>query len=328
MVTRLANSLGVPARVREISRRDLPDGVMRPRNMSMESRVLAAIASELLPGIMPGAKRSVFGVVVPAYHGAAVLRRSLESLARQRFDGVLHVVVAVNDCRSDTVAVAKELAPQVCASGAVCTVVDSAPGRAVAFQAAEALLPRGPRLYLDQDAVLSPHTIAKLAAVLAPGTGVHFAAPKLVVHRAHSAVTRAYYSAWSELPYVRQSPVTIGAYAVSAEGRERWDQFPRVHSDDKWVRWHFAPAERVVVPDITYEVLVPEGLWELVRAQRRYERGNKQLRALEGELTHSDGYARHRGVVRSLVLNPARWPSSVVFFGVYAIAAAVDRCAR
>jgi hypothetical protein len=148
------------------------------------------------------------------------------------------------------------------------------------------------------------------------------------VNRPRSAVSRAYYSAWSELPYVQQSPVTIGAYAVSAKGRERWDQFPRVHSDDKWVRWHFAPAERVVVPDITYEVLVPEGLRELVRARRRYERGNKQLRALKGELSHSDGYARHRGVVGSLVANPARWPSSMVFLGVYAIAAAVDRCAR
>lgn len=328
MVTRLANSLGVPARMREISRRDLPNGVIRPRNMTMESRVLSAIAPELLPGIMPGSEKGAFGVVVPAHHGAAVLRRSMESLARQRFDGLLHIIIAVNDGRSDTAAVAKELAPQICASGAVCTVIDSAPGRAVAFQAAEALLPCGPRLYLDQDAVLSPHAIARLAAVLAPGTGVHFAAPKLVVNRARSAVSRAYYSAWGELPYVQQSPVTIGAYAVSAEGRERWNQFPRVLSDDKWVRWHFAPAERAVVPDITYEVLVPEGLRELVRARRRYERGNKQLRALQTKLTHPDGYARHRGAVRSLVASPTRWPSSAVFLSVYAIAIMVDRCIR
>ena len=100
--------------------------------MTMESRVLSAIASELLPGIMPGSEKGAFGVVVPAHHGAAVLHRNMESLARQRFDGLLHIIIAVNDGRSDTPAVAKELAPQICASEAVCTVgswsASSAPG--------------------------------------------------------------------------------------------------------------------------------------------------------------------------------------------------------
>jgi hypothetical protein len=306
MVSQLAQDMGVAARTRLISQRELPGGLRRPRNMSMAATVM-------------------FGVVIPAYHGADSLHRSMISLAGQNFPGKLRVVVAVNDGRKDTYEKANRLRPVIEATGGECKVVKSVAGRANAFAAAEAELPEGPRLYLDQDAELSPNAIKELAEVLKPGTGIHFAAPRPRALRPRSALSRAFYQAWHELPYVRESPVTMGAYAVSAQGRLRWNRFPDVHSDDKWVRWHFAPEERAVLRCGSYEVVLPEGVRELVRARRRYQHGNRELHDLE--LAYADDDLRHRGAIRSLVASPAKWPSSAVFLGVYSAAAVLDRYA-
>ena len=196
-------------------------------------------------------------------------------------DGELHVVVAVNDGRADTLDEARRWADVLGGAKTTCTLLQTAPGRARAIYAAERLLPAGPRLYLDQDAVLSPGAVAALAARLAAGTGIHFAAPRPRAAPGAGRVAHAYYGVWTELPYVRSSPVTMGAYAVSAAGRDRWGEFPALRSDDKFARLQFAAHERAVV-DATYEVVVPRGARALVRARRGYTQGNRELRESGG----------------------------------------------
>jgi hypothetical protein len=272
---------------------------------------------------MPG-----FGVVIPTHNGSSQLHRSIGSLSLQCFSGGLQarhvrVVVAVNDERAESFARAVELRPLLTAAGVDCEVIRTAPGRSAAIRAADRLLGRHPRLYLDQDAVLSANALGKLAAILAPGSGVHFAAPSLRLAKPSSRSSRAYYRVWRELPYVLRSPVTCGAYAVSAAGRDRWTELPVMHSDDKWVRWHFAAHERRVVAGATYEVVVPEGLRALIRARHRYHRGNRELVKV-GVPPHSDDAIRHRGVVHSLIASPGIWPAAAVFVAVHAAVALLD----
>lgn len=258
-----------------------------------------------------------FTVVIPAYQPGSRLLRSMLSLAAQDFTGDLHVAVAVNDGSTETWRVAEALAAGLRSTGRRCQVLRTPPGRRAAFAAAEPLLPRGPRLYLDQDAELSTGAVTRLAQRLVPGTGYHFAALHLQPPRSDSWCTRAYYRAWSQIPYVRQSPATIGAYAVSAAGRERWGQFPDLHSDDKFVRTRFRPAERTVIDAEWYSVLPPEGLRELVDARRRYNRGNR-------EVSCCDGYdvSRKAGLARMIARHPRSWPGFGMVFVVDAIAAA------
>ncbi|MBM7773365.1 dTDP-4-dehydrorhamnose reductase [Actinokineospora baliensis] len=318
LVARVAEGIGVVPRLRVISRRDLPGGAERPANMAMSGALLAARWPELAPG--PLRVRPAFGVVIPVYRGADVLHRSIGSLAEQEFPGDLHVALAVNDGEPRTLRAAQRLAPVLRAAGARCAVLLTPPGRVPAINAAEAVLPAGPRLYLDQDAVLSPGSLTGLARALAPGTGTHFAVPTVHIAHTDSVVSRAYYRTWRSLPYVRQSPATMGAYAVSALGRTRWPHFAPIRSDDKWVRWHFAPEERAVVTTASYEVIVPRGPRELVRARRRYQKGNDELTSLP--MAHGDGEGRHRGVVGALLRRPA---SGAVFLGVHAAAVVLDR---
>ncbi|GAA3004567.1 hypothetical protein GCM10010483_56920 [Actinokineospora diospyrosa] len=321
LVARVAEGIGVVPRLRSISRRDLPGGAERPANMAMSGARLAARWPELAPG--PLRVRPAFGVVIPVYRGADVLHRAIGSLAEQDltgFTGDLHVALALNDGEPRTLRAALRLAPVLRAAGARCSVLLSPPGRVPAINAAEAVLPAGPRLYLDQDAVLSPGSLVGLSHALAPGTGIHFAVPTVHIAATDSLVSRAYYRTWRSLPYVRQSPATMGAYAVSALGRTRWDRFAAVRSDDKWVRWHFAPRERAVVTTASYEVIVPRGPKELVRARRRYQRGNDELTRLP--MAHGDGANRNRGVVGALLRQPA---SAAVFLSVHAAAVVLDR---
>jgi hypothetical protein len=119
---------------------------------------------------------------------------------------------------------------------------------------------------------------------------------------------------------VRRSPATCGAYAVSAEGRSRWKELPDLHSDDKWERWHFAPHERLLVSAAWYEVVAPDGLLALLRARRRYQRGNRELAGLAVQPPYPDDHTRHHGIVRSLLANPAAWPAAAVFLAVHVAA--------
>jgi hypothetical protein len=254
-------------------------------------------------------------VVIPTHHGSHLLDRSMLSLARQSRTQGLQVVVAVNDTRPDSYDRAIALAPDLQAAGIPCVVIRTPSGRSAALRAGDRLLPPGPRLYLDQDAALSPDAVAGLRAVLAPGTGIHFAAPAPRQAFTRSAVTRAYFRIWCDIPYVRRAPATCGAYAVSAEGRSRWDELPELHSDDKWVRWHFAPSERRVVAEEWYEVVTPDGITELFRARRRYQRGNLELGRLAAKPPYPDDHTRYQGIVRPLLANP---PAAAVFLAVHA----------
>lgn len=267
------------------------------------------------------------GVVIPVRDGERTIGRTLRALAGQHGGSALHVVVVVNGERDRTYAVAQQHATTLRMQGHTCEVVRSKGGRAHAIRTGEARLPSGNRLYVDCDAVPSEHAIEELQAALEPGSGIHFAAPELVIGPSSSRLTRAYFRTWSRLPYVRNSPVTYGVYAVSAEGRGRWSQLPLIHSDDKFVRLHFRPAERRVVKGATYEVVPPRGLKRLLSTRRRYLAGNRELERAFPELMAAD-IRRRTGVLQMVMSAPRTWPSASVFLSIYAAAAVLDSLDR
>lgn len=165
------------------------------------------------------------GIVIPAYRGAGVLDRSMRSIAAQQYDGPMEVVVAVNDGRADTLAAAHRLAR------------GQSRGRPVhrrrhrrrpigRVQRGGVAPAPGPRVYVDQDAVLPSTAVAALVAALDEDRPL-FAAPMFSIAPSRSRISRAYYRAWAGLPYVRSSPVTIGVFAVSRAGREAGAPSPR-----------------------------------------------------------------------------------------------------
>ena len=346
MIERLADFLEVEPALKRVSRVDLTPGVRRPANVTMDSARLRDLAPDLLPHGMnaaalsdvfgsdralrkPSAPRrrksaDVLGIVIPAYHGAHTLHRSLESIGDQDFRGSLQVVVAVNDGLTETADAAHRMLAPIRDAGADCTVVETERGRRSALNFAEKILSTGPRLYLDQDARLSRRSLTELFEILRPTTSIEFAALRPQIAPSSRRLIRAYYDAWCDLPYVRESPATMGAYAVSANGRGRWTEFPEIHSDDKFVRLQFAPAERAVV-DASYEVLAPDSLPELIRARRRYIRGNRELDESGLVDIDEEGHRRYTDALHHLIRNPSKLPTFALFSAIYGAAATSER---
>jgi glycosyltransferase involved in cell wall biosynthesis len=283
---------------------------------------LRLVGAEAEPAVQP-----TLGVVIPVRNGARTLGAVLDALAAQTSPGRLHIVIVINGSRDDTGAVSERHALRLRAAGHTCEVHLTAPGRAGAIRLAEDRLAPGNRLYIDCDAILSDNAVQALERALQPGSNVHFATPRLIVGPSSSRITRAYFRAWSRLPYVRESPVTYGVYAVSEEGRRRWSELPLIHSDDKFVRLHFDPAERRELSEAWYEIVPPHGWRRLLRTRRRYLAGNGELARGYPELVRRDR-RRCSGAVSALLRNPRTWPSSAVFLTVYGTALALERWSR
>lgn len=273
-------------------------------------------------------REATFGVVIPVRNGEAHLGATLTALAGQ--DRIpaesasapvprlrTHIVVAVNGSSDGSARIAERFASEFERCDTGFTVVETRPGRAAAFNEAEQLLAPGPRLYLDQDAVLAANALAVLAAALGEShPRAEFAVPQLRLPALRSVAARAYYRTFLRLPYTHAAPVSLGAYAVSAAGRSRWDQFPDVHSDDKFVRLHFAARERILLADTWYTVALPDSTRAVVRARRRYSRGNREL-ALRFPALAADEDPRYARLWREIALRPAHWSDAAVYAALH-----------
>jgi glycosyltransferase involved in cell wall biosynthesis len=231
----------------------------------------------------------VLSVIIPASNEEAWIGRCLRAvLESDPVPGGAEVIVVANGCRDRTAGAARAVpVPQ----GWKVTVIERAEGsKPGALDAGDAAAAGDARAYLDADCVLSPAVLGQLAVAL-DRPGATYAGATAVVPRATSAVTRAYARFWQCLPFARSVAPGYGLYAVNAAGRARWAGFPRIISDDSFVRLQFTPQERVQVP-APYDWPMVEGLGALIRTRRRQDAGMRELAALHPDLMAREGKAR------------------------------------
>ena len=77
-------------------------------------------------------------------------------------------------------------------------------------------------------------------------------------------------------------------YALSEEGRRRFEEFPDVIADDGYVRMLFGTGERVRVDDAPVRVYAPQGLSDLVRIKTRSRLGRYELRQRFPDLVETE----------------------------------------
>jgi cellulose synthase/poly-beta-1,6-N-acetylglucosamine synthase-like glycosyltransferase len=264
------------------------------------------------------------GVVVPARDEAAVIASCLASLIEQRCDVSLRIVVVVNGTTDATADIARALAPQARESGHTLVVHEIAQAsKCAALNEGDLLVTSTDadliRLYVDADVVLSPDAVAAVVAAFDDDPTVLMASPPIVLERSTTCLTRAYASVWSALPYVRSRVMGAGFYAVAPAGRTRWETFPELLSDDKFVRLHFAADEQRITAHGHISVRLPARLRDLVRVRSRWIRGNRQLRAMFPELADRDG-GRLLPAVVFVAARPGLWPGAAGFAIVYLLA--------
>ena len=259
-------------------------------------------------------------IVVPANDEERHIGPCLDAILAQPdvAEGAIEVIVAANGCTDATVARAKARAPEFDARGWTLTVLDIAQGSKVgALNRADAVA-RGPaRAYLDADIVVDPDLVAQTIAALAPSAALYVTG-RMRVAPARSWVSRRYGALWVRLPFMAPGTAPgAGFFAVNPAGRARWGDFPDIISDDSYVRWLFAPAERVEVA-AGYTWPLVEGLAALVRVRRRQDAGGVELARLYPELERNEGKA---GLPRGAHLRlMARHPVDYAVYGAVKLA--------
>lgn len=237
-------------------------------------------------------QRRMLSVVIPAHNEAGYIEACLRGLFAQRFAEPVarEIIVAANGCSDETVGIAQGLAGQADAAGWSLTVLDLPEGgKPHALNNADDVATGSLRVYLDADVICSPDLMAQIVGALGQ-PGAIYASGTLVVAPAKSWVTRRFAHLWSRLPFMTMDVPGAGLFAVNAEARARWDQFPRIISDDGYVRLLFKPTERVKVP-ASYLWPMVEGFGALVRVRRRQDAGIREIGEKFPGLPENEGKA-------------------------------------
>lgn len=231
----------------------------------------------------------VLSVLIPASNEERYIGPCLKAvLSSDPVPGyTVEVIVIANGCNDDTVGVARRFREMAEGRGWRLSVLDLCEGDKIgALNAGDEKAIGRLRVYLDADVTLSPPLLAELVVALHQ-PGARYATGTPEISPAISLATRLYGRFWARVPFMREGAPGFGIYAVNAEGRSRWAEFPGIISDDTFVRLKFTPAERVQLR-ATYRWPLVEGFSNLVRVRRRQDQGVAQVKRLFPELAQND----------------------------------------
>ena len=251
------------------------------------------------------ARSPIASVVIPAHDEEHKIAACLSSLLRDARPGEFEVCVAANGCTDRTVEIARGF------DGVeVLDLRES--GKIVALNAGDAACSAFPRVYLDADVEMSTESLRAVVGRLGE-PGVLAAAPKMHVDLTESSrPLRMYFSVWNQLAWMKDSMIGSGVYALSQEGRRRFDRFPDVYADDYWISAQFTDDERSSVDGATFSVVGAPNLRIQVRRQARILAYNRliadEVRAAQGTVP-----AKGQGLLDVVREQPRSLPSVVVY---------------
>ena len=251
-------------------------------------------------------------VVIPAHDEETVVGRCLDRLLADAAPGEIRVVVVANGTTDRTLEVAELAATR---RRAPIETVDLPQPSKIAAVREGIRRADGDVVVLDADIELATAGVRALAAALDRDDPV-IAAPVLRVDASRSAwPVRAYYRAWTALPYVTTSMVGSGVFGLNRAALERVGELPDVTNDDGWVRRSFTPDERVVVAE-PFTAHAARTVAALISRRARIVNGN---RALDGSLGGRDeGGNGVRDLVRQVRARRVGPIDALVFLAVTA----------
>jgi len=249
-------------------------------------------------------------VVIAAHNEEAVIGHCLDALLQGARPNELEIVVVCNGCTDRTSDVARAY------GDGVHVIETPEASKTAALNLGDAVVGSFPRFYVDADVTLAIGSIRLIAARLEGDTLA--ASPVMQVDlRGSSLAVRAYYRVWMRLPYVREGMIGVGVYALSEDGRRRFEEFPDVIADDGYVRMLFSSAERIRVDDAPVLVHAPGGLSDLVRIKTRSRLGRYELRQRFPGLVGTERATKsYRNAALAIAARPWLWPAAMVYAAV------------
>ncbi len=254
----------------------------------------------------------MISIIIPAHDEASVIGRCLESMLSGARSDELEIVVSCNGCTDDTASIARGF-------GAPVRVVETATAsKSAALNLGDETAKSFPRFYADADIVLPIESLRAVAEVLRTG-GVLAAAPRMEVDlTGRSWAVRAYYEIWRRLPYHRSGMIGSGVYALSEEGRTRFKAFPKIISDDGFVRSLFDDGERATVESCAFTIAAPATVGDLIKIKTRSRLGLFELAQRFPELAARDR-KDYTSAAREILRSPRLWPCLMVYTVVFLV---------
>lgn len=252
----------------------------------------------------------MISVIIPAHNEETVIGRGLSAVTGGAPAGALDVIVVCNGCSDRTAEIARRWGPPV-------RVLEiQTASKIAALNAGDAAASGFPRVYIDADVRVSWSSLEQIGRALERGTALA-AWPQLRMNFTRSGwFVRAFYAVFTALPYNQEGGVVgTGVYALSEAGRARFASFPDIIADDGFVRFCFAPGERLRVEGAVSEVDAPQTLWGLIKIKTRSKLGQYQLRQKFPDMPTADrkSLAKLGG---ALLLRPRLWPCLPVYLVV------------
>ena len=249
-------------------------------------------------------------VIIPANNEAGTITRTLDALTGEARGGEFDIVVVCNGCTDETAKLARSV-PGV-------RVVEIAPASKIAaLREGDHSSDVFPRIYLDGDVVLSTKAARALAEALATGEALVAGIPGRYVLDDVPLSVQLFYEFRQRLPVFADGIIGAGVYALSAEGRARFGEWPEVLGDDQFVFRLFDTKDRAVLRAHHTLVEPAPDLRTVVRRGMRVRRGNRELTdGVAGSPPLPPPSAGIGAALRESLRNPRGWLSAAVFAAV------------
>lgn len=251
-------------------------------------------------------------VVIPAHDEAQGITRTLSTLLADAHEDEFDVLVVCNGCTDDTAERTRSV------PGVSVREIDTA-SKIAALREGDWNSKVFPRIYLDADVLLTTEAARAMAEALSDGDALVAGVPGHYDLRKASRLVALFYEFRQRLPVFADGIIGAGVYAMSAEGRSRFKEWPDVLGDDQLVYRLFSADERVVLREHHTVVEPLPGLRAVVRRGVRVRQGNAQLTVREptGRMSASPPAGLQAGLRASV--GSVRGIASAAVFGTVMI---------
>lgn len=256
---------------------------------------------------------SLGSIIIAAHNEESVIARVLGHVADLAEQGVVDVLVVCNGCQDRTADIARGFP-------GVRVLELTQPSKAAALRAGERVAGSGPRIYLDADVELTGRAAVATLEALRDGALAGRPPRRFETDRAGRLVRR-WYRIRADLPSVSRALWGAGCYALSPEGRSRFEEFPDVEADDLFIHSLFTPGEITIVGTDPVVVRTPRTLGDLLKIRRRAYRTQLPTRGGDRPVALSAGQQEQARELRHLVAtDPRRLPDALVYASVIVLA--------
>lgn len=244
-------------------------------------------------------------IIIPAHNESSIIKNTIFTLLEQT-EASDEVIVVINGCSDNTIEVVREFEPKV-------SVIDTlTPSKTNALNLGDLKATLFPIIYMDADIRLTEGSLQKIIKLLLNDNLLAVSPiPKMDLSDS-SWVVKAYYDIWLSLPYCRNGMMGAGIYALSEEGRKRFNKFPDIIADDGYVRALFKEDERGSAEGAYAIVKAPKNFHWLLKIKVRSRLGQMELAQKFPELIKNEK-KDYSGGFKRLFLNPLKWPKLAIY---------------